>query len=162
MGKVLIVKDVDFSLNAIDVVYPDWYLGYQNNTLNGANNMIDGYFYIKPDEISDLNLSGKEVKFIKCYATAPGVVKVGIVNNADDISAAERGVTFSYSVSEGVNIIELKNGITLSSTTSLCVGSTVLTYNGFPNSVGWLFQRIDSETTFTSRIPIDLGGNPQE
>lgn len=159
MGKVLIVKGVDFSPNAIDVVYPDWYIGYNNSVLIGTNSMASGYFYIRPEEMTRLNLLGKEIKYIKCYASAEGVINVGVVNNASSPAESERGATYSYSVSQGINIIELKEGITLSSTTSMCVSGTVLTYNGSTTSEGWLFYRVGSNAVFTSKIPIDLGGD---
>lgn len=150
MGKKLIVKGVDYSTNGITI---QWQFGLSDEEVVGNQQVsTTDVWYIKPEEISSNNLVGKIVSYIKLYCPNAGTISVGSVTNGSTWSGN------SYSVTQGVNIIQLNTPVTLSSTVSIGVAGQNMIRMWSDGRKGWLFNKRNASTSYAPKtMPIDFG-----
>lgn len=156
MGKRLILKGADFSDNGFPVhnyQWANWYNNFEGEVVSTSNNKT----YIIPSEIVRLGMNSLTVKCVYLYASQDGVVGIGEATPGDTPSYDKE---HTYTVTQGMNLIELDEPVTLDGSNSIYViGFGVFTLNGKVGSdvsKGWLFAA-SGTTGGTSRIPIAFG-----
>lgn len=158
MGKQLVIKNADFSVNGMENIVPTWYINYDDNAY-AANTVFSSAnkFYVKHDEITRLGLDNTQINFIKVNCKIAGIINIGKVNGNT------AGTGFDYNVTSGINIIHLRQTITLSQSVSIYfAGNGIIRYwtanasDGHPE-LGWGMARAGSSNVYVQRIPIDLG-----
>lgn len=161
MGKKLIIKGADFSVNGIIGGQLTFINDYTDAVLHGDTVLTSANtFYIKPSEITRLGLDGQTITYVKLYVYASGTLNIGTVNNAGTTITQNTSVQ----VEQGVNIIKLTNPITINSSHLPCftvTGGPIITYwtgGDASNSKGFEMLRANSSNTYpNNRFPISFG-----
>jgi hypothetical protein len=155
MGKKLVVKGANFSINGIPGIVITWVFGYTDSQLVGARGgfISKDTYCLAPEDIS--SHSGEEIRFIKCYAATSGTISISECNINGSTPTISR--TESHAVVRGTNIVALNTPITLSSSKTIGVsGKDILTFNS-TGGTGWRFHNASSASIAGGAIPIDFG-----
>lgn len=155
MGKKLIIKGADFSLNAIITDRIIYINDYSDSVLDAPSAFSSSNkFYLKPSEMTRLSLENVSISIVKLYAKTSGNITIGTTNKT-----TESGVN-TYAVQQGVNIVRLVSPITIDSTHLPSFGgiNILSLWNDNDPAKGWNFGRVGSSTTYNGYyIPISFG-----
>lgn len=155
MGKRLIIKGANFTQNAIDDALITWFAQYADAYMTGNYTFLDGGFYMIASEITRLNLTNKQVNYIRVYCATSGSIEVGVCN----LPSHSQGAYHSYNVQAGINTIRLAEPITMtSSTTFYLKGQGIITYwSTNADSNGWKIGNMGNGNEYNYREPCWVG-----
>lgn len=155
MGKKLVVKDANFSINAIVDAEITWYAQYADAYMIGPSTFLDGGFYMLASEITRLNLTNKQVNYIRLYCATSGSIEVGVCN----LPSRSQGAYHSYNVQAGINTIRLTEPITMtSSTTFYLKGAGIITYGpASSHTHGWNIGNMGNGREYDYEEPCWVG-----
>ena len=158
MGKSLILKDTDFSDNALPKI--TWFVELTDANLVGNTAFATNYkARMVSDELTRTGLKGKTINVIKVYATTAGVIKVG---NASFASTPVFSNVQTYNVVQGYNTIVLTTPLSFSSSLSFYIENenACLTYTSnvqYDLNKGFKFNNSGTGQGSASRIPANFG-----
>lgn len=162
MGKSLVIKGADFSANGIQTLV-GWVGGYTDANLHQSVTITgDSAYVVAPSEMSNLNMVGKTIKYIKIYAAATGYIKV---YKADLSTQPPYSVSNEQTLSvahTGIIVIELNTPITISNTVGIALyGKDIVKYKAASENepqVGWRYFVANVSTDISpARISADWG-----
>lgn len=158
MGKKLIIKGADFTENGIISGVLTFYNDYSDAVLNGSATFPNSnQFYMLGSDLSRLGLLNKTVRFVKLYAKSSGTITIGTYSGSGTSVSDDN----SYQVTQGVNIITLRNAITLTtSRLPVFTGSGILSFWTDNNDdKGFKYSRIGgtASTYANYRMPVSFG-----
>lgn len=160
MGKKLIIKGADFAINAIpgeEVVY---FNDYTPEVLQGGGGAFASTYkwYMMPADVTRLGLSTHQIRLMKIYAKASGVITFGLYQLGSGGTTLNE---YSYEVSEGINIIELR--VPLSANTTwlpyISGNGIIPLWNNNNDDYGWSINRPGQQASSfaTLRVPVSFG-----
>ena len=149
----------DFVNNAItgnEVIY---FNDYTSEVLQGSSAFAStNKWYMMPGSVTRLGLSAHPIRVIKIYARASGVITFGLYLLGSGTTVLDE---YSYVVSAGLNIIELRTP--LSATTSwlpyISGNGIVPMWSNDNDDYGWSINRPNQQASSysTIRVPVSFG-----